>query len=398
MNILVITLQQFEDFEEKGIYTDLMREFIRNNHNVYAISPNENISKTKLIVKNNSKILSLKIGKLQKTNIVRKGFTTLTIDRKFQSGIKKYFSEVKFDLILYATPPISFISTIRYIKERDGAVSYLLLKDIFPQNAIDLKMINENSLTAQYFRLKEKELYKVSDYIGCMSPANVDFILNHNPNLNGDTIEVSPNSIEPIIINNNNLELVKIRRKYEIPLDKTVYIYGGNLGKPQGIDFLIECLESNKKNEDVYFVIAGSGTEFSKLETYFEKHRPVNAQLFNQLPKSDYEILANTCDVGLIFLDHRFTIPNFPSRLLSYMQASMPILAATDQNTDIGLIIEQGGFGYWSESNDVHAFNRNLNRINDTVVREEMGKKARKYLEDNYTVKHSYDIIMSHFE
>ena len=53
-------------------------------------------------------------------------------------------------------------------------------------------------------------------------------------------------------------------------------------------------------------------------------------------------VLANSCDVGLIFLDKRFTIPNFPSRLLSYMQASMPVLAATDVNTDIGKVIEEG--------------------------------------------------------
>lgn len=116
------------------------------------------------------------------------------------------------------------------------------------------------------------------------------------------------------------------------------------------------------------------------------------------MPKGDYEILANSCDVGLIFLDKRFTIPNFPSRLLSYMQASMPILAATDVNTDIGQVIEQGEFGFWCESSDVEQFNKKVQQLCDIELREQMGVNARRYLEDNYTAKHLYEIIMSHFK
>jgi len=162
--------------------------------------------------------------------------------------------------------------------------------------------------------------------------------------------------------------------------------------------FLIECLKANKTNEQVYFVIAGSGTEFNKLKAFFINEQPNNAQLFEQLPKNDYEILANSCDVGLIFLDKRFTIPNFPSRLLSYMQASMPVLAATDINTDIGQVIEQGEFGYWCESSDVEQFNKKVQQLCDRELRRKMGVNSRRYLEENYTAKHSYEIIMSHFE
>jgi len=120
--------------------------------------------------------------------------------------------------------------------------------------------------------------------------------------------------------------------------------------------------------------------------------------LLGQLPKSEYEILANFCDVGLIFLDSRFTIPNFPSRLLSYMQASMPVLAATDVSTDIGLVIEQGKFGLWCESSDSEQFKKQVQELCDIRVRKQMGLNSRKYLEENYTAKHSYQIIMSHFE
>lgn len=159
----------------------------------------------------------------------------------------------------------------------------------------------------------------------------------------------------------------------------------------------MECIRANENNKQSYFFIVGSGTEFKKLENFFNKENLKNAKLLSHLPKKDYEALANSCDVGLIFLDKRFTIPNFPSRFLSYMQASMPVLAATDINTDIGEVIESGKFGYWCESVDVDRFNQLVNKLCDAELRKDLGRNARYYLENHYTAKNSYEIIMKHF-
>jgi glycosyltransferase involved in cell wall biosynthesis len=402
MNILFLTLKDFETIQYSNIYTDLMREFAKNNHKVYIVSPTEKRKqqKTYLIDDGNCKILKLQIGNIQKTNIIEKGISTLTLESKFQKGIKNFFSDIKFDLVIYSTPPITLQKAVTYVKKRDNAKTYLLLKDIFPQNAVDLGMIKKNGIRGllySYFRRKEKSLYQQSDYIGCMSQANVDFVLENNPEISPNVVEVCPNGIEPLKIDKNVRKTAEIKEKYKIPDDKTVFIYGGNLGKPQGIDFLIECLRANKDNNQVYFVIAGSGTEFTKLNNFIKDEKLVNARLFPELPKEDYEVLANSCDVGLIFLDKRFTIPNFPSRLLSYMQASMPVLAATDVNTDIGQVIEQGKFGFWCESRDVVEFNKKVKQLCNKELREQMGINARRNLEENYTSRHSYEIIMNHF-
>ncbi|MBU5216400.1 glycosyltransferase family 4 protein [Bacillus albus] len=403
MNVLFLTLLDFSTIKEKGIYTDLMREFTNNGNNVYIISPTEKRKKqkNKLIDTGNCKILKLQIGNIQKTNMIEKGISTLTLESKFLKGIKNYFSDVKFDLVLYSTPPITLQKAVEYVQKRDNAKTYLLLKDIFPQNAVDLGMIKKKgigSLLYKYFRTKEKKLYSISNYIGCMSQANVNFLLQNNPEISPDIVEVCPNSIEPLNVKKDVRKSNEVKAKYKIPIDKTVFIYGGNLGKPQGIDFLIECLKVNKNNNQVHFVIVGAGTEFPKLKTCINNENLTNTQLFSQLPKDEYDILANSCDVGLIFLDKRFTIPNFPSRILSYMQASMPILAATDINTDIGEIIEDGGFGLWCESSNSESFNEKLNQMCNRELRKSMGINARRYLEANYTARNSYEIIMNHFK
>lgn len=402
MNIIFLTLSRITDVRSHGIYTDLMRKFRDEGHSVYIVTPHERRfgKKTELVDCDGVKILGVKTLNIQKTNVVEKGIGTLLIESQYKSAIKKHLSNVKFDLVLYSTPPITFTKVVKFVKKQNPqSISYLLLKDIFPQNAVDIGMFGKNSLFYKMFRKKEVELYKNSDYIGCMSPANVKFVLEHNDFIDPNRVDVAPNSIEIEKEEKSREEIARerteIRVKYKLPQDKPIFIYGGNLGKPQGIPFLIQCLDALKNRNDVHFVIAGDGTEYGKIQNWMNSAKAQSVTLFKRLPKDDYEMLARNCDVGLIFLDHRFTIPNYPSRLLSYLAAKMPVIAATDPNTDIGKIAEEKGYGYWCESNDVNAFVACVDKMLATD-RKAMGEAGYRFLLDNYQEKNTYDAIMKY--
>lgn len=400
MNVLFMTLLNISNLEGHGIYEDLLKEFSKNGHDVYIVSATErrNGENTHFKDLKDCKILKVKTGNIQKTNIIEKGISTVLLERQFVGAIKTYLKNVRFDIILYSTPPITVANAVAYIKKRDGARTYLLLKDIFPQNAVDIGMMSDKGIKGilfKFFKKKEEKLYTLSERIGCMSPANVEYILQHNPQVPPERVEVCPNSVEPIDMSVGIEERRAMREKYGIPQDKTVFIYGGNLGKPQGIPFLIECLKSQKNNSDVFFLIVGDGTEYRLLEQFVKLSNQKNMKLMKRLPKEDYDRMVGSCDVGMIFLDHRFTIPNFPSRLLSYMQAKIPVLAVTDPNTDIGKVIINGEFGWWSESDDVNSFSDKIHEVlhSDLIVR---GERAWQYLNQSFSVKESYKIISKH--
>lgn len=397
MNILFLTTGRMGSIEDHSIYPDLLRVFRDNGHKVHIVSTLERRlgKKTEFVEENGVYALRVRIGNLTKTNIVEKGISTLLIEAQFKSAIKKHLSDVRFDLVLYSTPPITFSGVVKYIKMRDNAKTYLLLKDIFPQNAVDIGMMTKSgvkSIIYKVFRRKEKHLYKLSDYIGCMSQANVDYVIKHNPEIRHEKVHICPNSIEvrPKPRNDNKEET---RRKYDIPLDKTVFVYGGNLGKPQDIPFIIECLKANEKYDDRFFVICGTGTEYPKLKKCVDESSPKNVLLINGLPKDEYESFVSCCDVGLIFLDHRFTIPNFPSRLLSYMQNGMPVLACTDANTDIGKVITEGKFGWWCESDNPDNFTKTAHKALQSDCKQ-IGENGFEFLKSNYTVENSFNTIM----
>lgn len=401
MNILFLTTGRMDNIEQHAIYPDLLRCFRDNGHNVYTVSSYEKRERktTQLIYDNGVHMLHVKIGNLTQTSTVKKGISTLRIENQYLKAIEKYFSEIKFDLVMYSTPPITLEKVIAYIKRRDNCQTYLLLKDIFPQNAVDLGMIKKHGIKSvlyHFFRKKEKNLYKISDYIGCMSQANVDYIIKHNSEVNPQIVEICPNCVDVIDTSVNNETRNIIRKKYNLPLDKKIFIYGGNLGRPQGIDFMIKCLNNQVNNVNCFFLIVGGGTEFKKIQSYVEEEKPVNVKLMERIPKEDYDKMVGACDVGLIFLDHRFTIPNFPSRLLAYMQAKIPVFAITDSNSDVGSVIVNGGFGWWCESNDITKFNE----IISSIELDELSLKKETeflYLVNNYSVEKAYSVIMKHF-
>ena len=405
MNIIFLTLVRISDIEDRGIYQDLMRKFRDEGHNVYIVTAAERRlgQETSLVDSHGVKILNVKTLNIQKTNIVEKGIGTLLMENQFKIAIKTYLGDVKFDLISYSTPPITFTNVVKFLKRKNPqAISYLQLKDIFPQNAVDMKMFGEKSVFNWYFRKKEKALYKASDFIGCMSPANVKFVLGHNPEIDAARVEVAPNSIglkENVLNDPGQLEAARlyIREKYDLPLDKPVFIYGGNLGIPQGIDYLVKCLDANKNRQDCYFVIVGSGTHYGLIAEWYDKNQNHNVKLMQALPKSEYDTLVRTCDVGMIFLDHRFTIPNYPSRLLSYLEYKMPVVCATDVNTDIGKIAEENGYGYWCESVKTEDFTALVDKVL-AADRKAMGECGYEFLKQNYLVEHTYNAIMRHIK
>ncbi len=396
-NILFLTAIRITEPEEKGIYTDLIRKFRDEGHQVFVVCPEEckYLGKTRLETIHGINILYVKSLNLQKTGLIEKGLATLSLSWLLFRAVKKYLVGFKFDLVLYSTPPITYNAVIKFIKVRDRAVSYLLLKDIFPQNAVDLGMIKEDGFLHRYFKRIERKLYELSDVIGCMSEANRIYLLHHHSYLTPEKVEINPNSIDLKWLDTPKVFDINFRKNWNIPEDALICIYGGNLGKPQGINFLIKILDHYKTDVRLFFFVVGNGTEFTRLKNWFEKNRPVNAILLPQLLKKDFDEIAINGDAGLILLDSRFTIPNFPSRLLSYLENNMSVWAATDVNTDLGKIISENGLGFWVENGDLYALTCEVEKqLSNKHLNLKRGSKAVDFLIKNYSVELTCNLII----
>lgn len=368
--ILFVSINYNE--EQKNLYTDLVDALVVRGHFVTVITSNSNKSFQK-----EYRQIGFKENITKNKNLIKKGISTITVSSKFRKVIKKNISNSEtFDLILYATPPITFNSVIKFCKKRFNSKTYLMLKDIFPQNAVDLKMFSKKNPIYWYFRYKEKNLYKLSDYIGCMSDGNIKYLLEHNSNISNKKVGIFYNSI-------------KIRQYDEINIKRkeTVFIFGGNLGKPQNIPGLLDIVNKLSDYKFAKFIVIGSGSEDKEIKKFIEDNEPDNLILYEHLPRDKYEEKLLEADVGLISLDPRFTIPNIPSKLQSYMNLKKPILALTDTNTDLKDIIINAKCGWWYDATNIDEIILGIKQIcRDKELQKIKGKNGFEYLKQNYDV------------
>ena len=396
MNVLLLTIAPKKS---QKMIRDIANEFVKDGHLVFVACPADAeypVSK-KFVLIDGIRYLFINSGNtVGKINMIKKAWNFVMIDPRYQKALLAAADGMHIDVVLYSTPPITLVNTIIWAKKKFCAATYLMLKDIFPQNAVDMGMMKKSGIMGliwRYFRRKEKKLYGNSDFIGCMSPANCKYILQHNPDIPKKRVGICVNSYleEPV----RGIDTNAIREKYSIPKDKVVFLYGGNLGKPQGLSYFVDVMRCNKNKEDRFFLICGGGNDQKRIQDFIEREKPDNVKFMSMIPPDDFDELSRACDVGLVFLDHRFTIPNFPSRMLSIMLNEKPILAATDSNTDVKEVIADGDMGWWCESTSTEPFNCFLNEIcsNPGLV-EEKGKNARKYYETHYTSKIAYHQIL----
>ena len=379
------------------MYTDLAETLYESGHDITVAVREQarNLSQTRMMKERGFDVLRIVTGNYYDIGLIEKGITTLRIPIQMKKGISKYLGDREFDFILYEAPPVTIASLVLWAKKKFDCPSYLMMKDIFPQNAVDIGIMNKHSIIYKFFKNKEKDLYKSADIIGCMSEANKQYIINHNPWINRSKIELFPNTkritdeIEPVKL--------KIRQDYSIPEDVCIFLFGGNMGKPQYIDLLRQAIIDCKNDEGIYFLFIGRGTERYKLENTIKSENIINAKVIGDLPRDQYEQITKESDVGLVILDPRFTIPNYPSRILSYMEYSKPVLAATDETTDIKDLILQSKCGEWVWSGDKEKFVEAIRRMSKSPLLKQMGRNGKDYIKKNFSIESSANILEIHF-
>lgn len=401
-NILIIT-SDYPEKNNQNIYCALVTEFLSHGHSVDVLVPLERKTHcpTNFVVSDMLRILRIKTLNFRgKVSLLEKGIFTLVIGYIYRYAVSSKFHDKRYDLVIYATLPISYGPVLKYLKKRDNSYMYLLHKDYFPQSAVDLGMFSMHSFLFNIFRRIEKQLYSYTDKIGVMSPKGIEYITTNNPEISRQKIEICPNSTIPSdweLIQQRKANRRFVREQYEIPPDSIVFIFGGNISRAQGISFIISLIPYFSECPNAFFLFIGSGNGYENLSDTLIKNSVRNVKLIPFLPKNEYNNILAASDVGLVFLDWRFTIPNFPSRTLSYLDFGMPILAAVDNYTDYSDFLVRNDIGKagWS-NNPIEFISLVKSYLNEPSQIYEQGLNARKYFLEHLNVSISYQTIIQH--
>ena len=165
------------------------------------------------------------------------------------------------DLIIFYSPTIFFGGLVQRLKSHWNCPAYLILRDIFPQWAVDIGILRKD-LVWRYFRSKEIEQYGAADLIGVESPANLKYFAREFPQ-NPYRVQVLYNWAKP---ERRDVRTTGYREHLHLQR-KVVFLYGGNLGVVQDLDNFVRLAESLSIYTQIHFLLVGEGSEVLKVRT-----------------------------------------------------------------------------------------------------------------------------------
>jgi glycosyltransferase involved in cell wall biosynthesis len=165
------------------------------------------------------------------------------------------------------------------------------------------------------------------------------------------------------------------------------------------MEFLIDVAEQAKNDNNIGFVLVGDGTEKNRIKKIVKEKDLKNVLILDMLPRLDYLRLLKESDAGVVTLSDKFTIPNIPSRTLSYWSLKKPVIAAIDRNTDFGDILESCSGGLWSIIGNVPDFINNIYKLyNDRALAKQMGQNGFNLVSNELNPGNTYNIIINNIQ
>jgi glycosyltransferase involved in cell wall biosynthesis len=283
------------------------------------------------------------------------------------------------------TPPITLIDVVKSIKKRSGAKLYMILRDIHPQSSASLGEIRYKWMVDYLYRRSDLG-YRLSDIVGCMSPANISFIKKEHdiPSSTRCTVLYNWMNFQPYKEENFS----DLRKKYNLE-GKFLVLFGGNLGLGQCVENIADLAAHCITNDNIRFVVIGKGVKKDALQEMAKEQNLTNMIFLDFMPREDYLRFVKSADLGLISIHGNNAAPTCPSKVISYMSLKIPVLALINRNNDYGQILEEKAkAGYWAVASDKERVYELFDKIyNDASLRKEMGENGYRFFCENLTTE-----------
>jgi O26-antigen biosynthesis N-acetyl-L-fucosamine transferase len=372
---------------------DLAKELYSQGHNVSIVTTDEQIS-TDLQISNEEdvRVIRVRSGKIKSASKPVRMINECMLSRTIWHKGKQFFKNNSYDLIVYYSPTIFFGPLVKRLKKIYSCSTYLILRDIFPQWALDAGVLRKG-LLYKFFKWMELVNYQAADYIGVEAPGNLDYFSKKNL-ANKYRLEVLYNWTT---LFEENHVISSYRAQLGLQ-NKVVFFYGGNIGVAQDMDNIIRLAIHLRDESEAYFLLVGDGSEVSRLKSIINRESLTNIIIHPPVDQKQYQSMLKEFDVGLITLDRNLNTYNFPGKMLGYMYHAKPILASINSGNDLHEILQthQAGMVCYNGEDEIF-YKQALQLIKNPDMRTQMGMNGRKLLESKFSVSNAASQILSNF-
>lgn len=349
---------------------DLAREFVREGHEVTVMVSSPELTKPwQLDLWNGMRVLRLRTPKTKDVSYFRRALGELLMPYAMLRNLKRSpIAGDIFDGVVWYSPTIFLGPVASALKKRSACTSYLIIRDIFPEWAVDMGIMGRG-LPYRIFKAVANYQYRVADVIGVQTPGNLTYF-REGPG-SGARLEVLYNWLADTPAIGCSISLANTALA-----GRRIFVYAGNMGIAQGMGILLDLAEGLKNRKDIGFVFVGRGTDARRLRDDAKGRELDNVLFFDEIDPDEIPGLYLQCDVGLVALDPRHKTHNIPGKFLSYMQSRLPVLATINEGNDLVQLIRDTQTGRVCTDDSPHTLVRLADELL-TQLEQDQGMRQR---------------------
>jgi colanic acid biosynthesis glycosyl transferase WcaI len=285
----------------------------------------------------------------------------------------------RFDVVLTVAPSfqIGLLGVFYKICRKARFIHHM--QDLQIEAARELNILKSNMLINILFRI-EKYILNQADVLSSISEGMVEKIKKKT----GKEVFLLPNWTDSkLIYPLNNQKQLKIEFGFK-PSDKII-LYSGAIGEKQGLESILYAAREFIHDENVKFIICGSGPYKSKLICLTKEYNLPNVFFLPLQPVEDFNRFLNIGDVHLVIQKANASDLVMPSKLTNILAVgSVPIVTA-NKGSSLYTLIHKYKMGYVVNADDQQSLNRG---IQDSIHNgnEYIKRNARKYAENYLSI------------
>ena len=290
------------------------------------------------------------------------------------------------DRVLVVTTPPSMPFVVAVAALAKGASYVPLIHDNYPEILIAVGKSKTGSLLSNTIDFFNRWLYKYAEKIIVVGRDMHDLVTRKTSGLDIPIVTI-PNwaeleSVSPSLRSDNKL-LAELGLS-----DKVVLLYAGNLGYPNDLESMIECADKLREDSEVHFVFLGAGVKRKWLESQIKKRGLRNVTLLDPRPREEQTVFLNACDIGVVSLVSKMLGVSMPSRTYNILAAGKPILALTEENSELAQVVSEDGVGWIVPPGNAAALMTAIKEILDRRGElPAMGERARESAVAKYSLE-----------
>jgi colanic acid biosynthesis glycosyl transferase WcaI len=246
----------------------------------------------------------------------------------------------RVDVIVAPSPPLTIGVSAWLVSRLRGSRFIYNVQEIYPDVAVQLGALRSPAIIRALSGL-ERFVYWCADRLTVISESMASNLLSKG--VPASKLSLIPNYVDAIDT------APDVRRNAFSEShglgDKFVVSYAGNIGKPQGLQIVVECAAALRDDPSILFLLVGDGSDKQDIVRRIDESQLRNVVVLPYQPYARVPEIYEASHVCLVLQAAGTSGVALPSKAVQIVGAGRPIIAVTDPGSDLARFVEAIGSG-----------------------------------------------------